>query len=84
MGGVEPGGGLEEGDSVAFADLPFAVVNRAVVQGAHGDGVVDVGGATVEPFDDVVELAIHCRDGAPGGLAAPVAGEDGPALGGRE
>ena len=69
---------------MACADGPFAIMDGPVVQSADGDGVVDVGGATVEPFDDVVELAIHCRDGASGGLAAPVAGQDRAALGGRE
>ena len=78
---MEPGGGLEEGDSVACADGPFAIVDGPVVQSTDGDGVVDVGGATVEPFDNMVNLTIHCRHRAAWRLAAAVAGQDGPALG---
>ena len=80
LGGVEPGCGLEECDAVVFADGPFAVVDGCVVQRADGDGVINVGGTTVEPFDNVVDLAVHGWHGAAGGLAALVAGEDGFAL----
>ena len=75
---------MEECGPVVFADSPFAVVHRTVVVGAQGDGVVDVGGAVVEPFGDVVDLAVDGWDGAPGCLAAPVSGEDGAALGWSE
>ena len=61
---------MEERCAVVFADCPFAVVDGGVVEGADGDGVVDVGGAAVEPFDDVVNLTIHCRHGAAGGLGS--------------
>ena len=74
LGWVEPRCGLEERNVVVFPNPPFAVVDRGVVECADGDGVVDVGGATVEPFDDVVDLTVHCGRGAAGGLAATVPG----------
>lgn len=64
-----------------FADRPFLVVHRAVVLGAQGDRVIDVGGTVIVPFDEVVNLAIDRRDSASWSLAAAVAGQDGPALG---
>ena len=66
---------------MVFADSPFAVVHRTVVVGAEGDGVVDVGGAVVEPFGDVVDLAVDGGDGAAGGLAATSPGQDRSTLG---
>jgi len=66
---------------VACADGPFAVVDGPVVQGAHGDRIVDIRGAAVEPLDNMVDLTIHRRHGAARRLAAAVAGQDGPALG---
>lgn len=74
---VEPRRWLEKYHAVVFADGPFAVVDGCVVQRADGDGVINVGGATVEPFGNVVDLAVHGWHGAAGCLAALVAGEDG-------
>src|SRR5699024_6185699 len=48
---------------------------------AHGDRIVDIRGAAVEPLDNMVDLTIHRRHGAARRLAAAVAGQDGPALG---
>ena len=49
LAGVEPGCRLEVVGAVDGANRPFAVVDRRVVVGAEGDGVVDVGGAAVFP-----------------------------------
>lgn len=80
LGGVEPGCWLEEGGAVVFPYFPFLVVDGCVVVGAEGDGIINVGVAAVEPFDDVVDLAPDGWDGAPGGLAAPVPGQNSAAL----
>ena len=75
---------MEKRGAVVFADFPFAVVDCPVVVGAQGDGVIDIGGAVVEPFGDVVDLAIDSGDGAPGGLATTIPGQNRPTLGWSE
>lgn len=67
-----------------FSDGPFVVVDGCVVERADGDGVIDIGGAAVEPFHNMVHLAVDGWDGAAGCLAPTVAGEDGSALGWSE
>ena len=66
--------------AVDGVDGPFAVVHRGVVEGAQGDGVVDIGGAAVCPGFQMVDLAPGGDDCTGGGLATAVPGQDGAAL----
>lgn len=52
-----------------------------MVPGTQGDGIGFVRQAVVGPFFAVVALAVGGLDGAARGLAAFIAGEDGPTLG---
>ena len=80
MVGVEPWCWLEVGAAVVFDDAPFADVDGPVVVRAQRRGVGFVSVAAVFPFFDVVNLGVDGGDGAAGGLATAITGEDGAAL----
>jgi hypothetical protein len=47
---------LHHGSSVSDVKAPSLLVHRAVVRPAQGDEVVELGGTTVRPVDDVVPV----------------------------
>lgn len=59
-------------------------VEEGVVAAAHHDQVVEVGGASVGPMDDVMDVTPVGRTVTAGEPAMPVTNEDGPALGGGD
>ena len=55
--GVGPGGAGDVDDALGDGDCPLAGVDGAVVEGAEQGEVVEAGGSSVGPVDEVVGVA---------------------------
>lgn len=78
----EQGGGFDEFVRGGAADVESPVVDLVMVVGAEQDAVGDGGVSAGVPGDHVVGLGPGGGDGASGGEAAAVAGDEGFAHGG--
>jgi hypothetical protein len=82
VGSMGPGGG--EPPVGAAGQLPTPLMDRPMMGPAHQGQIRQVGGATIQPMDQVVALAPGKRPGAVGDHTAAVAHGQGHALGGAD